>query len=40
MMNKKGLVFKDAFFAVMIVSLSIIAIGIWIGDWKQITILV
>jgi len=34
MMNKKGLVFKDAFFSILIVSLSIIAVGVWIGDWN------
>ncbi|KKN06159.1 hypothetical protein LCGC14_1080170, partial [marine sediment metagenome] len=33
-MNKKGLVFKDALFAIIFVSVSIIAIGIWIGDWN------
>ncbi len=34
MMNKKGLVFKNAFFAIIIVSASIIATGVWIGDWN------
>lgn len=33
-MNKKGLVFKDAFFAVIFISLSVIAVGIWINDWN------
>ncbi len=33
-MNKKGLVFKDALFAIIFVSVSIIAIGVWIGDWN------
>lgn len=33
-MNKKGLVFKDALFALIFVSVSIIAIGSWIADWN------
>lgn len=32
--NKKGLVFKNAFFAVIILSLIIIATGVWINDWN------
>lgn len=32
--NKKGLVFRDAFFAVIIASVAIIAIGIWVNDWN------
>lgn len=34
-MNKKGLVFKDALFALVFVSVSIIAIGIWVNDWNE-----
>ncbi len=34
-MNKKGLVFKSAFFATIVISLSVIAIGVWIGDWND-----
>ena len=33
-MNKKGLVFKDAFFAIIIASLAIIAVGVWVNDWN------
>lgn len=33
-MNKKGLVFRDAFFAIIIVSMAIIAIGVWVSDWN------
>jgi len=34
MKNKKGLVFKDAFFAIIVVSLAIIAVGVWVSDWN------
>ena len=34
-MNKKGLEFKLAFFALILVSMSVIAIGAWIGDWNK-----
>jgi len=33
-MNKKGLIFKDAFFAIIIASMAIIAAGVWIGEWN------
>jgi len=33
-MNKKGLVFRDAFFAIIVASMAIIAIGIWVNDWN------
>ena len=33
-MNKKGLVFKDALFALIFVSVAVIAIGSWIADWN------
>ncbi len=32
--DKKGLVFKDALFGIIFVSVAIIAIGFWIGDWN------
>jgi len=34
MKNKKGLVFKNAFVAIIIVSLVVIAVGIWVNDWN------
>ena len=34
-MNKKGLVFRDAFFAIIIASMAFIAIGVWIEDWDE-----
>jgi len=33
--NKKGLQFKSAIFAVVAVSLAIIAIGVWVNQWNQ-----
>ena len=33
-MNKKGLVFQNAFFAIIIASLAIIAVGVWVNDWN------
>ena len=33
--DKKGLVFKDAFFSLVIVSVAIIATGVWIGSWNE-----
>lgn len=35
MKNKKGLVFKDAMFAIILVSASIISIGVWTNDWSE-----
>lgn len=32
--NKNGLVFKNALFALVAISMAIIAIGIWIDDWN------
>ena len=32
--DKRGLVFKNAFFALLVVSASIIALGIWIDEWN------
>jgi len=32
--NKKGLVFKNALFALIIISMAIIAIGYWVGEWN------
>lgn len=34
-MNKKGLEFKLAFFALIIVSMTIIAVGTWITEWSN-----
>ena len=34
-MNKKGLVFRDAFFAIIIASMAFIAIGVWVEDWDE-----
>jgi len=33
-MNKKGLVFKDAFLAIIVCSMAFIAVGIWINHWN------
>lgn len=33
-MNKKGLVFRNAFFAIIVASMAIIAVGIWVNDWN------
>ena len=33
-MNKKGLQFKSAFFAVILVSMAFIAVGVWVSDWN------
>jgi len=33
-MNKKGLVFQNAFMAIIVVSLAIIAVGVWVNDWN------
>lgn len=32
--NKKGLIFKNALFALIIISMAIIAIGTWVGEWN------
>ena len=34
MKNKKGLQFKSGLFALVVMSMSIIAIGIWVNDWN------
>ena len=34
-MNKKGLVFKNAFFALIAMSMIVIALGIWIAEWND-----
>ena len=34
MKNKKGLVFRNAFYAIVVVSMAFIAIGIWVSDWN------
>lgn len=34
MMNKKGLIFKNAYFAVIAVSMVIIAVGVIVGEWN------
>lgn len=34
-MNKKGLEFKLAFFALIVASMLFIAIGTWINDWNE-----
>lgn len=34
-MNKKGLEFKLAFFALIAVSMSVIAIGVWVNTWNE-----
>lgn len=34
-MNKKGLEFKLAFFALIAMSMVIIAVGVWIGEWNE-----
>jgi hypothetical protein len=33
--NKKGLMFKNAIFAMVIISMVVYAIGIWINDWNS-----
>jgi len=35
MKNKKGLQFKSALISLLVVSMCIIAIGLWIGDWDS-----
>ena len=32
--DKKGLVFKNAFFAILVVSVTFVALGVWIGEWN------
>ena len=32
--DKQALIFRDAFFAVIVLSLAIISIGIWVSDWN------
>jgi len=32
--DKRGLVFKNAFFAILIVSVSFVALGVWIDEWN------
>lgn len=32
--NKKGLVFKNAFFALIVASMIIIGVGVWVDDWN------
>lgn len=34
MKNKKGLQFKSALFALIVLSMCILAVGIWINDWN------
>jgi len=34
MVNKKGFVFRDAFFAIIVGSMIFIAVGTWIADWN------
>jgi len=33
--NKKGLVFKNLFFALIFVSMTIIGVGLWINTWED-----
>ena len=33
--SKKGLIFKNALFALIIISMVIYGIGIWVGDWSE-----
>lgn len=33
--DKRGLEFKSAFFGLIMMSMSLIAIGVWIGDWNS-----
>jgi len=32
--DKRGLVFKNAFFAILIASVAIIAVGVWVDEWN------
>jgi len=32
--NNKGLVFKNAFYAIIVASVAIIALGLWIDEWN------
>ncbi len=32
--DKRGLVFKNAFFAILVASAAIIAVGLWIDEWN------
>ena len=34
MKDKKGLIFRNAFYAIVVVSMAIIAVGTWISDWN------
>ncbi len=34
-MNKKGFVFRDGFIAIIVVSVVIIAAGVWVNDWNS-----
>jgi len=34
MKDKRGLIFKNAFFAILIASVAIIAIGLWVDEWN------
>ena len=34
MKDKRGLLFKNAFFAIAVVSVAILAIGSWVGEWN------
>ena len=35
MINKKGLIFKNALFALIIISMVIVGIGIWVNEWSD-----
>jgi len=32
--DKRGLIFKNAFFAIIIASVAILAIGVWVDEWN------
>ena len=34
MKDKRGLVFKNAFFAIIIASVAILAVSVWVGEWN------
>ena len=33
--NKKGLIFKNALFALIVVGIAIYGIGVWVGNWSE-----
>ena len=33
--NKKGFQFRSGFFAIIIVSMVVISVGLWIGEWNE-----